>query len=62
MTMATQHYCLFDTAIGPCGIAWGERGVTRVQLPESDGARPNGGCAAARLAQRRTSRRRRSPR
>jgi methylated-DNA-[protein]-cysteine S-methyltransferase len=30
------HYCLFDTAIGPCGLAWSERGLTRLQLPESD--------------------------
>jgi methylated-DNA-[protein]-cysteine S-methyltransferase len=30
------HYCLFDTAIGPCGVAWNERGLTRLQLPESD--------------------------
>lgn len=30
-----QKYCLFDTAIGPCGVAWSERGLTRVQLPES---------------------------
>jgi len=25
---------VFDTAIGPCGIAWGPRGITGVQLPE----------------------------
>jgi methylated-DNA-[protein]-cysteine S-methyltransferase len=25
---------LFDTAIGRCGIAWGERGIVAVQLPE----------------------------
>jgi methylated-DNA-[protein]-cysteine S-methyltransferase len=31
-----EHYCLFDTAIGACGIAWSERGVTRLQLPETD--------------------------
>ena len=31
-----QHYCLFDTAIGPCGVAWSEQGLTRVQLPEAD--------------------------
>jgi methylated-DNA-[protein]-cysteine S-methyltransferase len=29
-----EHYCLFDTAIGACGIAWSGRGVTRLQLPE----------------------------
>jgi methylated-DNA-[protein]-cysteine S-methyltransferase len=32
-----QH-CLFDTAIGPCGVAWSERGLTGVQLPEADRA------------------------
>ena len=31
-----EHYCLFDTAIGPCGVAWSERGLTRVQLPEAN--------------------------
>ncbi len=31
-----EHYCLFDTAIGACGIAWSERGITRLQLPEAD--------------------------
>lgn len=31
-----EHYCLFDTAIGPCGVAWSEMGLTRVQLPEAD--------------------------
>ncbi|MBI3707265.1 MAG: methylated-DNA--[protein]-cysteine S-methyltransferase, partial [Proteobacteria bacterium] len=30
-----EHYCLFDTAISPCGVAWSERGLTRLQLPES---------------------------
>jgi methylated-DNA-[protein]-cysteine S-methyltransferase len=30
------RYCLFDTAIGACGVAWSERGLTRLQLPESD--------------------------
>jgi methylated-DNA-[protein]-cysteine S-methyltransferase len=33
---AREHYCLFDTAIGPCGVAWSEDGLTRLQLPESD--------------------------
>jgi methylated-DNA-[protein]-cysteine S-methyltransferase len=36
MTVA-QGFCIFDTAIGPCGLAWGERGVVGVQLPEGDG-------------------------
>ena len=29
-------YCLFDTTLGPCGIAWNERGLTGLQLPEAD--------------------------
>lgn len=35
-TMATIGFALFDTAIGPCGIAWGPQGLTGVQLPERD--------------------------
>jgi methylated-DNA-[protein]-cysteine S-methyltransferase len=31
-----ECYCLFDTAIGPCGVAWSERGLTWLQLPEAD--------------------------
>jgi methylated-DNA-[protein]-cysteine S-methyltransferase len=27
---------IFDTPIGPCGIAWGPRGVTAVSFPERD--------------------------
>lgn len=34
----TRGYTIFDTALGPCGIAWGERGVVGVQLPESTAA------------------------
>src|ERR1041385_4239242 len=29
----SSHFALFDTAIGRCGIAWGERGINAVQLP-----------------------------
>ena len=29
-------HALFGTAIGPCGIAWGPRGIAGVQLPEAD--------------------------
>jgi methylated-DNA-[protein]-cysteine S-methyltransferase len=29
-------FSLFDTAIGRCAIAWGARGIARVQLPETD--------------------------
>jgi methylated-DNA-[protein]-cysteine S-methyltransferase len=41
------RFALFDTAIGRCGIAWGERGITSLQLPE---ARDTG--TRARLLQR----------
>lgn len=27
-------WCVFDTVLGACGIAWGAGGVTHVQLPE----------------------------
>ena len=29
----TTHYSIFETACGFCGIAWSNRGVTRLQLP-----------------------------
>jgi methylated-DNA-[protein]-cysteine S-methyltransferase len=32
--MTDHEFTLFDTAIGKCGIVWGERGVVGVQLPE----------------------------
>jgi methylated-DNA-[protein]-cysteine S-methyltransferase len=32
--MGAVGYNLFDTAIGRCGIAWTERGVVGIQLPE----------------------------
>ena len=35
----TRGFALFDTAIGACGIAWGERGLVGVQLPEASEAR-----------------------
>lgn len=31
--MATSGFTIFETAIGPCGIAWGERGLLATQLP-----------------------------
>src|SRR5215207_5653600 len=31
-----QGYCVFDTAIGACGVAWSERGLTHVQLAAAD--------------------------
>lgn len=39
---------LFDTALGPCGIAWSARGICAVQLPEADAD-----ATRARLARRR---------
>lgn len=32
--MTALGFTLFDTPIGACGLAWGERGVLGVQLPE----------------------------
>jgi methylated-DNA-[protein]-cysteine S-methyltransferase len=32
--MAGCAYTIFDTAVGRCGIAWGENGIIGVQLPE----------------------------
>lgn len=31
---STRAFTIFETAIGPCAIAWGDQGVTGVQLPE----------------------------
>ncbi|MCW5694882.1 MAG: methylated-DNA--[protein]-cysteine S-methyltransferase [Pseudolabrys sp.] len=36
--MSEQAFTLFDTAIGACGVAWNERGLIGVQLPEIDTA------------------------
>jgi methylated-DNA-[protein]-cysteine S-methyltransferase len=33
--MMANGFALFDTAIGRCGVAWGERGVAGVQLPDA---------------------------
>ena len=33
-----ERYCLFDTALGSFGVAWNDRGLSRLQLPEADGA------------------------
>ena len=32
--MTASAYALFDTAIGACAVAWGERGILAAQLPE----------------------------
>ena len=29
------NFAIFETAIGPCGIVWGEHGIVGVQLPEA---------------------------
>ena len=33
--MSGYGYTVFDTAVGRCGIAWGELGIVGVQLPEA---------------------------
>jgi methylated-DNA-[protein]-cysteine S-methyltransferase len=33
--MTAYGFTLFETAIGHCGAAWGERGIVGVQLPEA---------------------------
>jgi methylated-DNA-[protein]-cysteine S-methyltransferase len=35
-TRFRTHFHLFDTALGVCGLAWSDAGITRVQLPEAD--------------------------
>jgi len=44
---ATQAFAIFETAIGPCGIAWGAQGLVGLQLPE-----PSTGEMRARLLRR----------
>src|SRR4030095_2030919 len=34
--MNAPSFALFDTPIGACGIAWGERGITNAWLPDKD--------------------------
>jgi methylated-DNA-[protein]-cysteine S-methyltransferase len=31
---AAEGYAIFSTAIGPCGVAWSQRGLVSIQLPE----------------------------
>lgn len=45
--MSAQRFVLFDTIIGRCGVAWGDRGLIGVQLPET-----SPGAAWARLRKR----------
>jgi methylated-DNA-[protein]-cysteine S-methyltransferase len=37
-TPSQECYCLFQTALGPFGIAWSDQGLSRLQLPEADRA------------------------
>jgi methylated-DNA-[protein]-cysteine S-methyltransferase len=32
--MSQRHFTVFETPIGPCGLAWSEAGLVAVQLPE----------------------------
>jgi methylated-DNA-[protein]-cysteine S-methyltransferase len=34
----TANFCLFQTSLGACGLAWGERGILGVELPGKDRA------------------------
>jgi methylated-DNA-[protein]-cysteine S-methyltransferase len=45
--MNARGFSLFPTPIGTCGIAWSDRGIVSVQLPEHDEA-----ATRARLARR----------
>ncbi len=45
--MTATGFALFDTAIGACGVVWGERGIVGLQLPETRDAE-----ARARLLRR----------
>jgi methylated-DNA-[protein]-cysteine S-methyltransferase len=36
--MQRQNLAIFDTAIGPCAIVWGARGLLGVQIPEATAA------------------------
>jgi methylated-DNA-[protein]-cysteine S-methyltransferase len=31
--MTDQYFAIFDTAIGACGVVWGPRGISGIQLP-----------------------------
>jgi methylated-DNA-[protein]-cysteine S-methyltransferase len=33
LAMTGQHFAIFDTVMGRCGIAWSDRGINAVQLP-----------------------------
>lgn len=60
--MPAVGFTVFDTALGACGIAWSDAGVTGVQLPEppstSSGQAPSTGSGQAAAATRARLRRR----
>ncbi|RJF64227.1 methylated-DNA--[protein]-cysteine S-methyltransferase [Rhodopseudomonas palustris] len=45
--MTAHSTTMFDTALGRCGIAWGDRGIVAVQLPQ-----PSDAQTRARISQR----------
>jgi methylated-DNA-[protein]-cysteine S-methyltransferase len=55
-TIDAHRYCLFATDFGPVGVAWSERGLTYLQLPEADTA-----ATEARLSRRAGSSQRATP-
>lgn len=42
MGRSAQHYLIFETAGGFCGIAWNDVGITRFQLPTGSAAAAEG--------------------
>ena len=36
--MTSRGFACFDTALGACGLAWSDDGVTRIRLPATDGS------------------------
>ena len=36
--MAAAAFCIFETAIGSCAIAWGDNGIAGASLPDRDAA------------------------
>jgi methylated-DNA-[protein]-cysteine S-methyltransferase len=45
--MTAVRFTFFDTLLGQCGVAWSDRGIVSLQLPESDESK-----ALARLKRR----------
>lgn len=42
MTKTDQHFALFDSPIGTCGIVWSGRGINGVQLPMGSAEKTRG--------------------